>query len=397
MENYREHVRRVVLQDPEFVELTLSGRVRSPWRRITIRPVLVRGRRCLQFSRLDTRQDFTSNYALEDAAEQLDEALEAPFSSIRLRSAGEYLELQITKKGRAIVHRRESTAVPTYPDLSHDRHKELPLPAGSDDPVLRALGITDSEGRVRPRMAAKLSQVNELIKLLEHSEAISSPPDRPLAVVDCGCGSAYLTFGVYHYLNDVRRIPASLLGLDVNEKLIAKCRGYAEELGYDRVRFEVSEIGAYRPDERPDVVLALHACDTATDEAIAQAIRWEARLLMCVPCCHHYLNDKIRSDVHAPVLRHGILRERTADVLTDAFRALVLRIMGYRAEVVEFVSTEHTARNLMIRAVRGLAPGERRFVREYLELKRFWGVTPYLEVLLGEDLARHLREAEPRQ
>jgi hypothetical protein len=159
----------------------------------------------------------------------------------------------------------------------------------------------------------------------------------------------------------------------------------ADHLGADRVAFTCGRIGAATG--KPDVVLALHACDTATDEAIAQAVAGEAWLLLSVPCCHHDLNQVLRPDgpagVLRPLLRHGILRQRTADLVTDAFRALALRIMGYRTDVVEFVGTEHTARNMMIRAVRGAPAGDGALVHEYLELRRFWGVTPYVERALG--------------
>ena len=187
-------------------------------------------------------------------------------------------------------------------------------------------------------------------------------------------------------MNDVLGIPARVLGVDVNAEVIRKSAERAGRLGADGVTFACGRIAA--ADARPDVVVALHACDTATDDAIATAVRSEARLLLSVPCCHHALNDAIRPAGPAaalrPVLRHGILRQRTADLVTDAFRALALRVMGYKTDVVEFVSPEHTARNLMIRAVRGAAVGEPAAVAEYAEMKRFWGATPFIERALGE-------------
>jgi hypothetical protein len=174
--------------------------------------------------------------------------------------------------------------------------------------------------------------------------------------------------------------------------VIRKSVERAERLGTGGLAFHCEPIDA--TDAKPDVVIALHACDTATDDAIARAVRSEARLLMCAPCCHHDLNRSIRAEgpaeVLRPVLRHGILRERTADLVTDAFRALALRIMGYRTEVVEFVSVEHTARNLLIRAVRGASPSNESLVEEYRQLKRFWDVTPYIEQAIGEPFQRML-------
>ena len=249
--------------------------------------------------------------------------------------------------------------------------------------MLEAMGILTRDGRVRPTMRAKYTQINEFLKLLAHvlDDAELRTMGREVSILDCGCGASYLTLAVHHYLKDVLDIPARVLGVDVNEEVIRKSVERSEGLG-EGLSFACGRIGA--ADAQPDVVLALHACDTATDDAIAQAIRSEARVLLSVPCCHHNLNDQLRAEGPAealrPLLRHGILRQRTADLVTDAFRAVALRIMGYQTDVLEFISPEHTARNLMIRAVRGCRRSARAaFVREYLELCRFWGVAPYIE------------------
>jgi hypothetical protein len=201
---------------------------------------------------------------------------------------------------------------------------------------------------------------------------------------------------VHHYLNEVLGFPARITGVDVNEEVIRKSIAKAEKLRANRLEFACGPIGD--AEVKSDIVLALHACDTATDDAIAQAIRGEAKLLLSVPCCHKNLNAVIRASgaagVLRPILRHGILQQRTADIATDAFRALALRISGYRTDVVEFVGTEHTARNLMIRAVRGSKTGNRDDVEEYLAMRQFWDVTPHIEKLLGEPF-RQLLEPNP--
>jgi hypothetical protein len=189
------------------------------------------------------------------------------------------------------------------------------------------------------------------------------------------------------------KVDLALAGVDVNGKLMDKDNAFSRELGLseDQACFYTSAIADYVPQVPPDIVIALHACDTATDDALALAVRQGTGLIVSVPCCHHYLNKQLQAvDPFRPVLRHGILKQRMADILTDTFRALILRIMGYKTDVIEFISSEHTDRNLMIRAVRRTNPGEAEFVREYLDLKAFWGVTPYLETLLGEDFAAYL-------
>lgn len=402
-ENYKTIIKHTVLDDETFIRLTMKGIVRgpaSPWRQIVVRPVEVRGRRMLQFSYFDQKKDISKNYDGREAAAKLEEALAIPFSAVVVQTSAEDMQVQLTKKGKAIVHRhRRAPDAATPADLAHNRAKALPLPPDRPDAFLEAIGIMSAQGRVRPQMQGKLAQINEFVKLVEATGELERFERSPIRVLDAGCGSSYLTFALYHYLNDVRGIPAKLVGVDVNAGLIEKVAAQARRLAFDDICFECSAIGAFEPEEPPDMVVALHACDTATDEAIAQAIGWGAGMLVCAPCCHHDLNEQLGAgsvDVFRPVLRHGILRERLADILTDSFRALALRIMGYRTDVIEFVAAEHTAKNLMIRAVKAAVPGEAQFAREYNDLKRFWGVTPYVEKLLGPSFQNLLGQAVRR-
>ena len=251
-------------------------------------------------------------------------------------------------------------------------------------------GITDRAGKVRPAMRGKFRQVNTFLEHFWHALPAAEDAERPLTIIDYGCGSAYLTFAAYHYSSHVQGRPTQVIGVDADAEIIAKCRRLQESLQWEGLAFHESTIAAFKPQTRPDVVLSLHACDTATDEAIAQGIRWQGNVILAAPCCQHELHDRVQHPDFQPVLRHGILKQRTADILTDAFRALVLRIMGYRTDVVEFVSPEHTSRNLLIRAVKTQAPGDGAATQEYVRLKQFWDVTPYLEELLGDMLEPYL-------
>jgi hypothetical protein len=388
-----ESLRRLVCETvahADFRRATFGGphrnRASSAWVRVVVRPVELRGERQLQFSYFDARKDITRNYPVAEAAAPLGEILALGFAAIHLDTAAESLDIRTTKKGKILVGRRAQDAA--APDTAHNRAKNVPLPEGRADRLLEALGIATRDGHIRPTMRAKYTQINEFLKHLHHvlDDAGLRQLGRDVEILDCGCGASYLTLAAHHYLNDILGIPARITGVDVNADLVRKSAERSRQLGADRLDFACTPIGSL--DARPDVVIALHACDTATDDAIAKAVAADARLLLCVPCCHHQLNAELRPDgpaaVLRPLLRHGILRERAADLTTDAFRALALRIMGYRTDVVEFVSPEHTARNLMIRAVRGAPVGELAFVREYLELRQFWGVTPYIEAALGE-------------
>lgn len=397
--DYRAQIKTLALDEATFVRLVLKGQHQvsesNPWRQVTVRPVLLKSGRHWQFSYLSAKQDITRNYRASDAEARLDEVLALPFTSIAVQSTTGELLFQITKKGRAILHHNPTPAVIKTPDLAHDASKHLALPVGRPDAFLQASGIMDEQGRVRPGMHDKFSQINEFLKLLEHTGELEHLTARPVQILDCGCGSAYLSFAVYHYLNNVRAIPAHLMGVDVNETLIRKDMEESAKLGFTEACFVHSSILAYQPETAPDIVLALHACDTATDEALFQGIQQQARLILCAPCCHHHLQQQLHAvPPLEPLFHDGILKHRLGDLLTDTFRALILRIMGYRADVVEFVAPEHTDKNLMLRAVWRPQSPNSAAVREYLELKRFWGVTPHLESLLGERLTSHLSARE---
>ncbi len=400
VDNYKEQIKRIVLDEGQFVRLTMKGQVREPllpWRQVIARPVLIKNERYLQFSYFTQKQDITKNYRSSEAGAKLDELLALPFHAISAQSLSETLHVQFTKKGKAVVHRTASSEVsPRNADLSHDQRKNLLLPADRPDAFLQATGIMDEQGKVRPAMQAKFTQINEFLKLLEHTGELQRFEAMPVQILDCGCGSAYLTFAVYHYLNTVRHIPARLAGVDINDALIQKDNEQSARLGFSGACFQRSAIIDYEPETPPDVVLALHACDTATDEAIFQGIRAQSRLILAAPCCHHHLHEQLHAVApFAPVFQDGILKKRLADILTDTFRALILRIMGYKTDVVEFIAAEHSDKNLLIRAVRRqqpLSPGNSVHIQEYLDLKSYWDVTPYLETLLGEKLAQVMRE-----
>jgi hypothetical protein len=402
----RERVRQLIAETilaSTFRRATFGGATRgdvpTSWVRVVIRPVELRGERHLQFSYFDARKDITRNFLPSEVRTPLDELIAIRFAGIHVATTRENIDIRNSKKGKVLIGRRDVTEpAGSFEDVplgeTHNRTKDLPLPEGRADRLLEVMGILTADGRVRPSMRAKYIQINEFLKHLIHVLDVAAlrTSGREVEILDCGCGSSYLTLAVHHYLNDILAIPARITGVDVNEEVIGKSIMRAEKLSMSGLAFECGRIRTI--DAQPDIVLALHACDTATDDAIAQAIFKKAKLLLSVPCCHQNLNKVIGAhgelEILRPILRHGILRQRTADIVTDAFRALALRIMGYRTEIVEFVGTEHTARNLLLRAVRGATIGDTEDVREYLEMKRFWSVTPYIETLLGAEFQKIL-------
>lgn len=392
-DDFRATLRTAVYREDSFLQLTASGKARGgtpPWQKVTLRPVVVKSEQHIQFTYFDGKKAITKNCANGDSLAALDDVLTAPFSNFHLQATTGDLHVRLSKKGKALISRGKPSRRQSQPELAHNRTKQHLLPVGQPDSFLWTTGITDRAGNVRPSMRGKFRQVNTFLEHFWQALPTAEDAERLLTIIDYGCGSAYLTFAAYHYASHVQERPTQVVGVDADTEIIAKCRRLQESLQWDGLEFHESRIADFQPATRPDAVLSLHACDTATDEAIAQGIRWQGNVILAAPCCQHELHDQVQHPDFQPVLRHGILKQRTADILTDAFRALVLRIMGYKTDVVEFVSPEHTSRNLLIRAVKTQAPGDSAATQEYLRLKQFWNVTPYLEELLSDALVTHL-------
>ena len=395
--NYQQLIKETLLHNDHFIKATLSipeSKQEHPWTKVVVRPVLLRGKKHLQFSYFDAHKDITKNYEGEELAQQVDLLLALRFKHIHLHTQEQTTQIQITKKNAVLIHSSKPALEQQSDDWSHDRQKKTFLTEAAAVPFLQAVGIIGEHGKIKADMHGKFRQIQEFIKLVQQTSALEHITTTPLHVVDAGCGNAYLTFAFYYYLQEYLKKPSSLIGIDSRSEPLERHQEKVARLGWTDLSFQTSAIIDFQPAVAPDIVLALHACDTATDEALAQGIRWQSRLLVSVPCCHHHLQVQIEQQPapapFGPVLRQSILKERLGDILTDSFRVLILQILGYQTDIVQFVSSEHTAKNLMIRAVKSQKPGNAQAVQEYQDLKAFWRVTPYLEHLLGEDFSRRL-------
>jgi SAM-dependent methyltransferase len=391
-------LRDLLTDDAGLVRAVASGRQRNvtvPYRRVELRYVDLKAGRRLQVTAYDETQAHTRNVEAGDAlAGEIDALLAAGYANWHVETTDATWQLRITKKGRPLLHR--GPAGPGHVDRSHDRAKRRRLE--EHDPVFALLGISTEDGKVKPSRMAKFRQVQDLLAALDPlvDDVVSLGPgeqlseQRPLRVVDLGCGNAYLTFAAFRYLTAVKGIPVAAVGVDVKAQARAHNADLAERLGVgDRLTFVESPIDSVELPDPPDLVLALHACDTATDDALARAVRWRTPVIVAAPCCHHDIQRQLAAvtapEPYALVTRHGILRERLADVLTDALRAAVLRQVGYRVEVVEFVDSVHTPRNALIRAVRTDAAAGADTVRAYRDLVAQWGVRPALADRLASE------------
>jgi SAM-dependent methyltransferase len=393
--DYRQLVHAKILARESLARAVFSGVQKGSsltWIKVVIRPVEIKGELHLQFSYFDNKKDITKNH-LADAAAKVDELLALPFRNIFVESSAGNLQINISKKGKVVVSQPRSTA--SLADLSHDRQKNKILSTENAGPFLKAVGIMTSDGKIRADMQRKFKQINEFLRLVDETDSFQALSGEAIHIVDFGCGNAYLTFAIYYYLHDLLKLDAHVTGVDIKVDLIESHQKKVKSLGWDHLNFVAGQIGEYRPEIIPNVVIALHACDTATDDALAQGIQWNSKLIVCAPCCQHELQEQMSHipmpTSLLPVFHDGILFERMGDILTDTFRANILRIMGYRTDVTQFIPIEHTAKNLMIRSVKTSPAGNTRWVEEYKNLKSFWQVTPYLEKILDESQTQYLK------
>jgi SAM-dependent methyltransferase len=371
-----------------LVRVVLSGRRRNmhtPNERIDIRPVALKDGLAIQISHSDGRQMTSKNYSPTDAP--FAQLMRSGYANVLLEHTEGSLALRITKKGEPLIH-RETTK--RDQDLSHDRNKSRLL--DGSDPFLIAIGISDAKGHVKPSKMDKYKQVEEFLRLLlpTLTSAISAghihqpTESNPLTIVDLGCGHAYLTFAAHQYLRG-QGMPVAVVGIDVRTAARDRNNEIARQLGIDKsIEFRAEEI-ADTSLKSADVAIALHACDTATDDAIAWTINSDAKLALIAPCCHHDLQAQM-NEIPEPwslLTRNGIMKERLGDLLTDALRMQIMKLRGYRVEAIEFVGGEHTPRNLMIRAVKTGAVADAAEVRKYEEMLALWKVKPALASLLN--------------
>lgn len=395
-ESLKEELRAGVLGDG-FMKIVQSVRRGGSQFKIAIRPVEIGGERRFQAEMTDDGQVSVKNFDSDGIADGLEELIaQKGARDLHLMTAKGDLHIRVTKKGRVLVSRSAemSRTVELRP---HDRVKNLPLTAFDSTAYLKAASLADGEGRIRASMRGKYDQVNEFLKAVADILKSREPQDGEcFTVVDCGCGKAYLTVALYLYLSQVMGMPnVRVYGVDRRADVIAAAKKMVERLDLaGKVEFVESDLAAFTPpneDRRADMVVSLHACDTATDEALAKGVEWKARYILSAPCCQHELQKTLADKgAFAGLMRQSILRERLCDILTDSFRAMIMRILGFRTQVVEFVSSEATARNIMLKCEFCVKPGQSGPVAEYLNLRDYWHVTPWLETRLWAILEKHL-------
>ena len=373
----------LMLDTKTLVRVVLSGRRRNmqvEHERIDIRPVEIKGSIVLQLTYNDGKATTTKNIPADKS--HVLELLCSGYANITIDNVGGTTSIRVTKSGEAQVHSENKTL---EQNLSHDKKKERLLDPA--DPFLCEVGIADHKGQIKPSKNDKYKQVEEFLRLLiptlnsaiEAGQIVKPSKDKPLSIVDLGCGHAYLTFAAHQYLRSIG-IPVHVTGIDVRPASRDRNNEIAAKLEItDTITFKAEEIASTTVN-KVDVAIALHACDTATDDAIAWAVNGGAKLLLIAPCCHHDIQKQMDQSPEpwGAITKFGLMKERMGDLLTDALRAQILRIVGYRVEIIEFIGGEHTPRNIMIRAVKTGAQPDALDIDRYREIAAQWGVVPAL-------------------
>ena len=335
----------------EFIRAVLSNpRTKDGVVKAKVRPLEKNGDFMFQVEKFTKTQAFHENINCKDAAEILAGHMEN-FRQMQIETVQAEYTVLVSKKGKISIKRKNRKSAAPPAELSHDRKKRYILEEGTFVPFLNDLGVMTEEGKIVRTKTDKFRQIN---RFLEFIEDILPQLDkgRELTILDFGCGKSYLTFAMYYYLHELQQYDVRIVGLDLKEDVIEKCSVLAKKYGYEKLTFCQGDIASYEGVDRVDMVVTLHACDTATDYALAKAVAWGASVILSVPCCQHELNRQIHNEVLAPVFSYGVLKERIAALMTDGLRAQMLEQAGYDTQILEFIDMEHTPKNLLIRAVK---------------------------------------------
>lgn len=353
IQNMEELIRVLeTILNEELIQIILSGRKSEDGCvKIRIRPLQQKGKLVFQAAAWDGKKEFHSNCDKQEMITKICEWLERDFRQLQGETTAQTVSALVSKKGKITVKTKRCAACRPAPVLSHNRSKRYILEEGKPVPFLVKLGVMTPEGKVIASRYDKFRQINRFLEFIEDICPVL-PKGRELTMIDFGCGKSYLTFAMYYYLHEIRGYDVAITGLDLKEDVIAHCSALAEEFGYEKLRFLHGDIARYEGAQQVDLVVTLHACDTATDFALAKAVSWNAAAILSVPCCQHELNGQMHSEILEPVLKYGLLKERMAALITDGLRASMLEEAGYQVQVLEFIDMEHTPKNILIRAVR---------------------------------------------
>lgn len=388
MEALRELLDKLLTEG--LLEIIMSNPREEEFKKCSLRPLEIKGCLAFQETRYKGKQVFHRNLTKDEAKAAVMEMMENSFRQLEGRTAGMAATVLVSKKGKVTVKtKKRQEAADKKISLNHNRKKNYILEEGKPVDFLVDLGVMNAEGKVLQAYFHKFRQINRFLEFVEDILP-ALPTDREVSVIDFGCGKSYLTFALYYYLKELRGYDIRITGLDLKADVIAHCNRLKDRYGYTKLNFLVGDIGNYNGTDSVDMVVTLHACDTATDMALAKAVGWGAKVILSVPCCQHELNRTINNPNLQAVLQFGLLKERMAALATDGMRAELLKTRGYEMQVLEFIDMEHTPKNILLR---GVYTGKKAPMDRYLECKAALNAELTLEKLLDGQREKEWEEA----
>ena len=341
-EQLNKELAQIIISNPRRMALA---------QKVKIRPLLLKDGLNFQVTEYKGKQVFHENLEKEAAINYIFEQMENFFGQMVLESTTKTVNVLVSKKGTVTMKQKMQKKEMQPKELSHNRKKRYILEAGEAIPFLVDLGVQTKDGKIVNSRYDKFRQINRFLEFIQDIVE-DLPKGREITIVDFGCGKSYLTFAMYHYLKVMKGFDIRVIGLDLKEDVIAYCNELKEKYGYDKMSFTTGDIASYTGVDAVDMVVTLHACDTATDYALEKAVKWGASVILSVPCCQHELNYQIKNEELSAVLKYGLLKERMAALITDGLRAEMLEQCGYDTQVLEFIDMEHTPKNILIRGVK---------------------------------------------
>lgn len=350
MKNLKEYLEEQINEN--LIQAVLSaGRKADGPSKVKIRPVKLKDQICYQASALEGTKVFHKNYDREQMLAYLEAELSGNFGQLQCQGVLMDGVVLVSKKGKMTIKEKHHAVRENVQIQAHNRVKQYILKEGIPVPFLTDLGVMTEKGKIITSRYDKFRQINRFLEFIEDILPRLAK-DREVTILDFGCGKSYLTFAMYYYLKELKGYDVNIIVLDLKTDVIEKCNGLARKYGYEKLHFYQGDIADYEGVSAVDMVVTLHACDTATDFALAKAVEWGAQVILSVPCCQHEVNKQIRNELLEPVLHYGILKERMSALITDAVRANLLESKGYETQILEFIDMEHTPKNLLIRAVK---------------------------------------------
>lgn len=366
------------LFEQTFIQIIFSNKRKKslPYKKVTIRPITIQGDIVYQAEYHYENKVIHENLHNNEVLNTCQSLILQDFKQVNIFVKGEDIQILASKVTNPKIIRKEGTKTPG--SLSHNQQKKYLIPDQTPCDFLIRLGIMGPDGNVFQKQYSKFRQINRFLEIVQDIFP-KLPKDRPIKIIDFGCGKAYLTFALYHYLKVCNHQEVEITGLDLKADVIEFCNNVATDLAYEGLTFELGDIANYASDHA-DMVVTLHACDTATDYALINAVKWNTGIILSVPCCQHELFNQIENPLHKPLLKHGIIKDRFTELLTDGLRGLKLESKGYDVSMIEFTSLEHTSKNIMIKAVKK-GKENKKAAMEYAALKEFYQVTPTIDQL----------------